>query len=341
MCRILDGLSVHHYVRAEYRQARELAEAAFNLAQQTVDPMLVALTHWYLGFVLFASGEYKTAHLHLAHMIASYEPQQHHNFIILRGSDAGMSALSYDACCLWCLGFPDQAMKRSLEALVLGRKFDHPFSSADVFAYAGCMFNILRRNREALKENAEELLRLTLEKDFQGFLGTATCHRGIALILLGQFQEGIEQILEGLALRHSTGVRLEDSGVLCFLAEARAKTVSPEEGLATLDEAFAMVEKTEERQWEAELHRLKGELLLERGNQSEAEVSLCKAIEVARAQSAKSWELRAVMSLGRLLQRQGKKAQAKKMLAEVYNWFTEGFDTPELIEARGLLEELS
>ena len=166
--------------------------------------------------------------------------------------------------------------------------------------------------------------------------------------MLGQVQEGMAQMREGMAVHQSVGVRCYLSGTLGSLAEAQAKAGHPEEGLATLAEALAQVETTDERYCEAELHRLKGELLLMQGDDAEAEASLHQAescfqhaIEVARRQQAKSWELRATVSLCRLWQQQGRMDEARQMLAEVYGWFTEGFDTPDLQEARALLEELS
>jgi predicted ATPase len=131
------------------------------------------------------------------------------------------------------------------------------------------------------------------------------------------------------------------SGALGSLAEAQAKAGHPEEGLSTLAEALALVEQTGERHWEAELYRLRAELLLMQGEESEAEASLQRAIEVAKRQQAKSWELRATVSLARLWRRQGRREDARALLAEIYGWFTEGFDTPDLVEARTLIEELS
>jgi predicted ATPase len=137
------------------------------------------------------------------------------------------------------------------------------------------------------------------------------------------------------------GVRCYLSGRLCSLAEAQAKAGYPEEGLATLTEALALVEQSDERYCEAELYRVKGELLLAQGDEAEAEASLHRAIEVARRQQAKSWELRATVGLCRLWRKQGRIDEARRMLAEIYGWFTEGFDTPDLKEAEALLEELS
>jgi predicted ATPase len=274
-------------------------------------------------------------------MISFYEPQQHHrSLVFLRGSDAGTGALAYDACCLWCLGYPEQALKRSQEALALARELGHPWSLADVLCYAGCMLNAMRRDAQALKDHAEELRRLAHEK-VPGWSGAGTCSRGEALAMLGQVQEGMAQMREGMAANQSRGVRCYLSGTLCSLAEAQAKVGQPEEGLTTLAEALVLVEETDERHWEAELYRLKGELLLMQGDEAEAEASFQKAIEVARRQQAKSWELRGTVSLCRLWQEQGRVDEARQMLAEIYGWFTEGFDTPDLQEAKALLEELS
>jgi DNA-binding SARP family transcriptional activator/predicted ATPase len=341
LCRVLSELSIFHYVRAEHQTARELAEEALSLAQQAGDPLLVAVGHWCLGFVSFGLGEYTTAHAHLEQVISFYEPQRHHRpFVFLRGSDAGLSALAYDACCLWCLGYPEQALKRSQEALALARELGHAFSLADVLCFGGCFFNKMRRDVPALKDIAEELMRLSKGMGFSSFGGTGTCFRGEALTKLGQIQEGMAQVREGLAVRQSIGAQCYLSGILGALAEAQAKAGQPEEGLATLAEALALVEQTDERHWEAELYRLWAELLLMQGDEAGAEASFHKAVEVARCQQAKSWELRAAVSLCRLWQEQGRMDEARQTLAEIYGWFTEGFDTPDLQEAKALLEEL-
>jgi DNA-binding SARP family transcriptional activator/predicted ATPase len=341
LCLVLGRLAIFHYVRSEHQRARELAEEALSLAQRTKDPLHVALGHRYLGCILFCLGEYTTARAHLEQMISFYEPHQHHrSLVLLRGSDAGTSALAYDACCLWCLGYPEQALKRSDEALALARELGHPFSLADVLCYAGCMFNEMRRDAQALKGNAEELMRLANEK-VPGWSGAGTRFRGEALAMLGQVQEGMAQMREGMAAEQSVGVRAFLSGTRGSLAEAQAKAGQPEQGLTILAEALTLVEQTSERHWEAELYRLKGELLLMQGDEAEAEASLHNAIEVARHQQAKSWELRATVSLCRLWQQQGRMDEARQMLAEIYSWFTEGFDTPDLQEAKALLEELS
>ncbi|MEA3334824.1 MAG: BTAD domain-containing putative transcriptional regulator [Chloroflexota bacterium] len=345
LCRTLGELAISHYVRAEYQKAREFGEEALSLAQQAGDPLIEAVDHWHLGFILFGLGEYITARSHLEQVISFYEPQQHHHaFVLLRGSDAGVSALAYDACCQWCLGYPEQALQRSREALALARKQDHPFTLADVLCFAGCLFNAMHQDAQALKDFAEELMQLSREIGFLSFEGTGIRYRGEALTRLGRVQEGMAQMREGMAVRQSIRARCHLAGISGALAKAQGKAGQPGKGLATLDKTLALLEETDERHWEAELYRLKGELLRAQGFEAEAEASFYKAIEVARRQQARSWELRATVGLCRLWQAQGAQvriAQARQMLAEVYDWFTEGFDTADLIEARMLLEELS
>jgi DNA-binding SARP family transcriptional activator/tetratricopeptide (TPR) repeat protein len=341
LCQVLGQLAVRHFVKTEYHKARELAEEALSLAEQTKDPILVALSNWYLGFIWFFLGEYTTARNHLKHMIGFYRPEQHHRALVsLRGSDAGISALSYDALCLWCLGYPDQAYRKCQDVLALARKLDHPFSLADVLYFAGCLFNMMRRDWGALKNYSEEQKRLSYEHRLAGWMETATCFHGEAVAMLGQVQDGIAEIHEGMATYQPIGVLLALVITLSALAEVQAKAGNPKEGLNTLAKAFAQVEETGERHWETELHRLRGEILLMQGEEPKAEASFVKAIQVAQQQSAKSWELRASISLARLWMKRDKMDEARQLLAEIYNWFTEGFDTPDLKEAQALLESL-
>jgi predicted ATPase/DNA-binding SARP family transcriptional activator len=339
---VLGGLAVLYYVRADYHRAREHAEEALQVAEKTGDPLLETLCHWYLGFIHFILGEFTKTREHLSHVTEFYNPQQHHpKLVYLRGSDAGLGALAYDACNLWCLGFPDQAEERSQQALDLAREIAHPFSLADVLCFAGCMLKSIQRDGEGLLRDAEELIELSHERNLAGWLATGTRYRGEALFMLGQIEAGVAEMQKGLSAMESEDVYLYFSGTLYSLAEAQAKAGQEDEGLATLEKAFSMVERLDERQWEAELHRLKGEILLMKGEEGAAEDCLQRAVEVARAQQAKSLELRAVMSLCRLWEKQEKKKPACRMLEGIYNWFTEGFDTPDLVQAKSLLEQLS
>jgi predicted ATPase len=241
------------------------------------------------------------------------------------------------------LGYPDQALKRSQEAIALARELNHPHSLACALHFAGTTFHMFRREVQTVKEQTEALALLSAEKGFVFYQAMGVFDQGWVQAHEGQIEEGIAQMRQSLTAYRAIGMEIGSTGFLGWLVEGYRKAGQAEEGLSVLSEALALVEETDERYYEAELHRLKGELMRMQGEARDEEVEACfrKALEVARVQEAKSWELRAAMSLSRLWQKQGKREEAHKLLADVYNWFTEGFDTPDLNEAKALLEELS
>jgi predicted ATPase len=204
-----------------------------------------------------------------------------------------------------------------------------------------------RREVQAIQERAEEVIRLSREQEFLIWLPLGTALQGWALTEQGQIGEGITKLQQGLTAYRATGAELGQPSRLALLAMAHAKAGQAEEGLKVLAEALALVDKNEERTTEAELYRLKGELTLQASIEhreargKEAETCFHKAMKIARGQQAKSWELRAVVSLACLWQHQGKTAEAHELLSEIYGWFTEGFDTKDLQEAKALLTELA
>jgi predicted ATPase/DNA-binding SARP family transcriptional activator len=340
LCQVKGSLAVLYYVRAEYQKALRLAEETLELASQTDNQVLEALGQWCIGFISLSLGDNQKAKNQLEKVVNFYKPHYHTYSVFLRGSDFGVGALSYYACCLWCLGYPDQALERSMEALKLARKLDHPFSIADALSFAGCMLNSMRRDGEAFKQNAVELIQLTQDGRLLGWLGSGTRFLGESLVMMGQYQEGISKIQDGLSIMKLDSVSVHSSHTLGFLAQAQAKTGQIEDGLNTLREALELVEQRDERLWESELHRMRGEILLMQNNQAESESSLHKAIDIARQQNAKSWELRASVELARLWHKQGRTSDALQMLEKIYGWFTEGFDTPDVRAAKALIEEL-
>ena len=215
---------------------------------------------------------------------------------------------------LCSLGYPDQALKKVHEALILAQGLSHPLSLAVALYYAARLHQA-RRERQEAQERAETLIALSREQEFALTLAWGTIYRGWALAEQGQVEEGIAQIRQGLTAYRATGAEMEWPHYLALLAEACGKLGQTEEGLSALTEALAIVHKNGEREYETELYRLKGELTLAQSRvqglassvQKEAEECFQKAIEVARKQQAKSLELRAVMSLSRLWQQQGKK----------------------------------
>jgi predicted ATPase len=198
-------------------------------------------------------------------------------------------------------------------------------------------------SRDHAKETADCVITLSAEHGFTDFLATAACTLGRTLAQQGRREEGIAQMQEGLAMFRVTGMELGRPSFLCRLAEALMEADRLGEGLNALTEARKAADQREERQCEAEIHRLKGELLLWQSDIHASEARSCfeRTIEIAREQSAKSYEFRATTSLARLLNKQGRRAEARTMLAEIYNWFTEGFDTADLKDAKSVLDELS
>jgi class 3 adenylate cyclase/tetratricopeptide (TPR) repeat protein len=345
---MLFGLWAFHRVKAEYSTARELGEQLVSLAETAQDPALLVEAHAAHGDTLSFSGELVLAREHLEQAITLYDSRRDRSHAFIYGQDPGVHSLSYATLTLWLLGYPDQARKRSLEALALAQELSHAFSLAFALIHV-VHTHRFTREVEATQQQAKELHVLSSEQRFPLPLAFATAHQGWALAEQGLEKEGIIQIRQAIDIWNATGATLFFKPFLfAMLAEAQAKAQLPEEGLSMLAEALAIVNKTGERFWEAELYRLKGELTLQsqvRGSQSkvqdEAEECFRRAIDIARRQSAKSLELRAVMSLARLQWHYGKKVEAGQMLADTYGWFTEGFNTADLKEAKALLDELS
>jgi predicted ATPase len=240
---------------------------------------------------------------------------------------------------LWFLGYPDQALQKNGEALGLAEELAHPFTLA-LAQYWLAFVHQLRREAAAAMERAQAAIELATEHRFALLSGWATSLRGWTLAQQGQVEEGITQIRRGLADYRATGAAMDQTHVLALLAETYGLAGQTGAGREVPAEALAEADSTGERHYLAELHRLKGELLL-RHDEADAETSFCQAPEVARNQGARSWELRAASSLGRLYHRQGKTEEARPLLAEIVDWFSEGFDTADLEGARALLRALA
>jgi adenylate cyclase len=228
------------------------------------------------------------------------------------------------------------------EALTLARELSHPESLSFALGFAAWLHQ-LRRESPAAREHAEAAIELSTERGFPFWTAWSTVVRGWALAEQGHGAEGIVQMRQGIAAWRAAGAELQLPYFLALLAEAHGKAGQVDEGMSVLNEALTAVQRAGERQHEAELHRLEGEFLLkqEAPDEQEAEHRLLQSVEVARQQQAKSFELRAAMNLSRLWQRQGKRVEAREMLSPIYGWFTEGFDTADLREARTLLEALA
>jgi predicted ATPase/class 3 adenylate cyclase len=339
----LFGLWTMYFIRAELRTAHELGELLLRRAQEARRPALLLLAHQALGDTLFNMGELLLASEHLEMAISLYDSERHRPRGFRHGGvDAKVNCLLYAARTLWTLGYPDRALERGNECIALAHALAHPHTLAFAEDALGRL-HLWRREARAAQGATERLLALSTEHGFNFWLAVASILHGSAISEQGRNEEGIAQIQEGLVTLRRTGAENGRPQYLTLLAEACMKTGRLDDGLNALTEALAAAEENENRHYEAETHRIKGELLLRHGdaNASEAQNCFQRAIDIARKQSAKSWELRATTSLVRLLASQGNRDEARAMLAEIYDWFTEGFDTADLKDAKTLLDELS
>jgi adenylate cyclase len=295
-----------------------------------------------LGNILFFLGEYAAARTHLEQGIALTDPAAHRAQALHHGVAPGVTCLVHTALTLWCLGFPAQALRRSQEALALAQTQAHTYSLAFAQFWAA-LLHYRRREALAVQAQAEALLTLATTQEFPLFVGYGTCWRGWALAVQSQGAAGLVQLRQGMAAVLATGQTLSLSLCLVLLAEAAGYAGQIEEGLCLLAEAVTALEASGRGDLLAEAYRLQGVLLLQQAVSDNAQAEACfqQALAIARRQQAKSWELRTAISLSRLWQQQGKPIEAYELLAPVYGWFTEGFDTADLKEAKALLHELA
>jgi predicted ATPase len=338
---VLQGLRRFYLARAEPLRVREIGEQLLRLGESLQNPVALVEGHLALGIFLGDRGELTKARVHLDQGIAIYDRQQYRSLAFRHGRDPGVTSRYVSANFLWMLGYPSQAMQKSHEAINLARELGHAYSLVLAVSFAAELHQF-RREVHAAQERAEAVIELSSEHGFAQYLARGTILRGWALVEQGQCEAGIGQMRQGIAAHRTTGAEV-GRRYLALLAEAYGKGGQAEEGLDVLAEALSAVEKTGQRAYEPELHRLRGELLLRQAvpDAPQAEACFQQALAVARCQQAKSWELRAGMSLSRLWQQHGMKAEADALLAPIYGWFTEGFDTVDLQEAKALLAELS
>jgi predicted ATPase/class 3 adenylate cyclase len=338
---VLVGLRRLYFGRGQLRTAREVAEECLTLAQDLGNPAFLQEAHAMLGTTLVYQGELLSARTHLEQGLALCHAQVGRSLAFSDSTDPEVFCLTQLSWALWMLGYSEQALTRSRQACALAQKLAHPYSLTYALVFASAL-SMFRREAQRVQEQAEAAIALAREQGFARWLAVGMGWRGWALAEQGAVQDGLAQ------LRQAPTVGLSQQPLR--LAEVYGKAGQPEQGLRVLTETLAAVSSNGERRFEAELYRLRGELLLmqsagtrgSRTAQAEVEAETCfrRAIEVARLQQAKAFELRAAMSLSRLWQRQGQRHAARDTLAIVYGWFTEGFDTPDLQEAKALLEAL-
>jgi predicted ATPase len=336
---VLTGLVDFYRARRELEAARDLGEQLLALAQRQHDPGRLADAHSVLGEVMFYLGEFVPARAHLEQVQAVSASIQDRSPSSLFSGAARVITLDTPTYVLWLLGYPDQALTRSHAMLTYAQELQHALSLARALHNVMTLHK-LRGEADVTQECAGAALAIMSEQGFEQNLATTTFTRGWALAAQGQHEEGITQMRQGLAARRAMGAGISQAEYPARLGEAYGRIGQAEEGLRLLAEALAVVDR--DRWYKAEVHRIKGELLLRQAvpDALQAEACFQQALAVARRQQAKSWELRAAMSLSRLWQQQGKRGEARELLTPIYGWFTEGFDTPDLREAKVLLEAL-
>jgi predicted ATPase len=332
---VLYGQWVNHLVRGELLQAQGGAEEMLQLGEARNDEILRMVSFFCLGVICFWLGEFKKALAYQQKSLALYDPERRSAYTALTPDDPHTTVQIYFSRTLLCLGYPDQAAVKRDESLIEARPHAHTLGF--VLAHSClCEWGI----QTAILPRAEEVVALAVERGFPVWLASGTMFRGWSLASLGQ-TEGIALLRQGLTAWRAMGAMMDLPMYLMLLADAHSNASQTEEGLKHLDEAARIVEVTKARCVEAEILRIRAKLLTIAGNVAAAEKSLRTAIAVAQSQRAKLWELRAATCLGRLWLDQGKRTETRNLLAPIYGWFTEGFDTRDLKEAKALLDELA
>ena len=337
----LAQINLYYATRPDYRKALEIGEVSLEIAENLGDPMLKAISYYITAWPWINLGDQPQALELLERLITVYDPEKHGYLAYLFGYDLGILSLAFSSWCLWLLGYPDQAEERMDEALIQARKREHPHTLAFALVAAIALQWFLR-NPEGIDRYVDELDPVSYENGFIFWIGHALIYRGEQKVLAGDVEAGIAQMREGMATARATGSETCLTRLTARMADACLKAGAVEEGLKFVNEGFEFKDKFEEKYMESELLRLKGELLRAQGAEGvEMELHFQDAVKIAQIQKVKSWELRAVMSLSRLRLKQGRGKEAKPLLEEITNWFSEGFDRPDLQDAKALLDELS
>jgi predicted ATPase/DNA-binding winged helix-turn-helix (wHTH) protein len=333
------GLWRFYNARLALLTVRELGEQLVQLAERGADPTHCMAAYAALGQTLLGFGDYAAAWKHLEQGIALIDQTTQRTLVLRHGEAPGVRCLGVAATTLWCLGYPAQAVRRSQEALALAQALAHPYSLATA-EFQAISLHACRREAPVVQVQADALLTLATAQQFPQWVAHGAFWQGWILTMQGQGAAGLAQMHQGVAAIVATGQRVSQPRYLVLLAEAAGHAGQVAEGLRLLAEAWATLEESKQGQLLAEAYRIQGELLLRQAVPAAAQAEACfqQALAIARRQQAKSWELRAAMSLSRLWQQQGKRTEGRALLAPIYDWFTEGFDTPDLQDAKALLE---
>jgi class 3 adenylate cyclase/predicted ATPase len=338
----LAGMAYAQIVHGHMHEARTLAAEFLELAESVQDPLVYAVGHWVTAYAAWWQGDILDVRRHSRRCLHFYDPKQHRDGIATYNNNPGVVCGYLDAMASWVLGYPTQATHAMEQTVAHARQLEHP-QSVSMCLLMAAQLSQLRREADAAKALAEESLAISIPHGLHAVSLWCLLPRGWALVQQGEVAAGIADFREAMERRRAFGMGAVWPWYLALSAEAYGADGHFEDGLRDLDEAMQWVRRNDERLYEAEVHRIRGELLLSlpTPDPAAAEGCIAQALAVARAQQAKSWELRAAMSLARLWQAQDRAADAHRLLEPVYSWFTEGFDTADLCDARDLLADLS
>jgi predicted ATPase len=331
------GQSRYYVARGELDLAQRLDEDLLRLSRRRNDSAGLVLGHYSSGRNLMFVGRFAPSRSHLEEGLALYDPSQR-SLVHLAGLHPHLNSQGFLGIVLFCLGYPDQALARSNGVVAEARRLAHPPSLAASLTNGTRLLSLVGGDA-ALDEWADELAALATEQGFPYWVALGTIYRGWSKVKNGHVAEGISLLRSGSAAYRATGTETWMPHFIALLASACEIAGEIEEAVTLLDDALQIVERTGERWFAAELNRHKGQLLQRQGHSAAAEQLYRKALSIAKEQEAKLWELRAAVSLARLRRDQGRHTDARDLLAPVYGWFTEGFDTPDLKDAKALLEE--
>jgi predicted ATPase len=334
---IMYGQFVHHALRADLLRAKQLAAEMRQVGEAQGDVVTRVMAYRVSGYASLALGEFVPARVYLERSLVLYNPTDRLLYEEVSPQSTLPTLLSFLSCALTCSGYLDEAVARQNAATAEARGLSHAYTSTYTLWWVWYSGWLARTEPHVLLQVADELLALSAEGGFGFWPAMARANRGWCLAALGHPEQGISLLVSGLADHHGQFT----PAVLTMLADANRIAGQPQAGLEHLAEAERMAEATKERMVLAETHRLRGDLLILTGERVAAEASYRAAISLARRQGAKLFELRSATRLARLWRGQGKIADAQALLAPVYGWFTEGFDTRDLKEAKALLDELS
>jgi tetratricopeptide (TPR) repeat protein len=333
---VILGQSSFHRVRGEHRLALALAEQLEKIGEARNDVAAQLVGRWAIGRTRLFLGDFVAARATLERCLGLADPAHRGG---LSSADPYAMTLVYLAWSLAILGYFNQARLRLNEALSEARRLGHVHTLADVLLSASAVERIT--DSPQMQTYADEMMVLSVERGLPLNLGWATVYRGVSLTTLGQGEEGLSLIAQGMARIRGTGAVTGTADLLMMLAGAHGKLGKHGDGLTCLAEAAQIIATTDERYTEAELHRLRGDALKATGDMDRAERSYHQALAVAKLQSAKLFELRASINLAGLWLKQHRRDEARNLIAPIYGWFTEGFDMPDLKRAKAMLEELS